>query len=421
MNNIKIDEKNLVVQYHKKRLGGIAQFYKKEDSDKYFYYVIDKLKKRYPRFIDEKKDFDLLTGVGRVITMDLLGKDGIYNSEDKNIGINHFLNRITTAFFHECVHKLSDLRNRKEFKNLPRIYIELGTELVTIESLKKNDGMMFLFDDLWGILPNTSTEYKPELLLVKQLGTLVSDECLEKTILQGSNEFFEEMISVIGRDKFESITKKIESVSKKRIKYTRYYGVEKEEKNRERQQELKVLINEIQDEILDLKFKKCIDDVNTPEEAKRVLEELLEFSNLRLRRFYNSEFHDEKFEKYFYAVKGKFENKFEGFYFEKKLDLDDWQRRYRICPKVEQISKDELDIVKLQAEKMRRRYNSNIFDRLFRRSSIDEPKLLNVSSTKITIFEDDGFKFKLDIQMLNESLKERSEKDVNDVKSQDVK
>ena len=414
-------EEKLVVQYHKRNLGDIAQFYKKEDVEKYFYFVVSKLKDRYPNYINLQKDFGLISSVGTIFTVHTTNKSGFFDLYRKNIGINHFLSRITTALFHESVHKLSSLKDKGDFDKLPHIYKEVGTEIVTGESLKRKDGISFMFSDAWGIFPNTHTQYKQVTLLTKQLASLSSeDELLEKSILEGTNEFSKKMIAIIGEKKFEDITRKIDLIANKNRRYMTLYGVDKEEVTKARQVELKKLIEEVQVTILGLKFDKRVQSASSVEDAESILNDMLEFSDLRMRFYNNGSFHDDSFKRCFENTKKMFQDKFKGHIFSQEFDSNDWKERFTRCDYVEEISVKEREEIKKLSRAMQNKYNRSIFDKILGRNNQVEYRRLEPAKDikRATYFEDSGFKFELDLSkpvMQSKSTKKRN-KSNNDKK-----
>lgn len=368
MNNKEKDKmlfKDLVVLYHKLGFGDIAKSYSVEEENKFYSLVISKLAKKYPKFVNYKEAYDLLKDNGQIFTISTIGKKGFYDEERNIIGIRHFLNRLTTTIFHEIVHKLSYLIGKGEITKLPEVYKEAGTEYITAETLKTRTTRACVFSNIWGKFPNTISSYYLDYIFVRQLNTIIGGEALEETILKGNLTFENKLKEQIGILKYNAITKKMTEIDKDFYSYAAYYDANTARENIELRDDLIYSIKTLQNTILRAGFDDKIKNVNSPEEAQKVLNSLLAFADLRLREEEGGKYTDREFEKYFNNTKNDFSIRFPKENFNQEFNPNDWRKKYTRLGKIEQIPLDEEEEIKRIGKENYKKYKESLLKRIF--------------------------------------------------------
>lgn len=393
--------KELVLLYHKNGLGDIAQTYSPEEENKFYSLVSSKLAKKYPQFIKYDQAYNLLKDNGSIVTTFLTDKRGFYDGERNIIGIKHFLNRLTTAIFHEIVHKLSYLISNGKILDLPEIYREAGTEYITSETLKTKNTKACVLDNVWGKFPNTISSYYLDYIFVRQLNTILGGDALEETILKGNLTFEKKIKEYFGESQYNSITQKLIDLNKNFFCYSAFYDVNSSKENKTLSDSILSTIESLQSTILNEGFDRKIKSAKTPEEAHDILNSLLHFSDLRLRRKENEEFIDEEFKRYFNNAKHTFSTKFPESQFTQEFTPNDWQKKYPDFKKIVQITPEELKLVRKLGKENYKKCKGTFFSRIFGNKS-SEIQTQPLSPTQN--FQDlKNFDGELKVQKLNKT------------------
>lgn len=364
--------RDLVLQYHKSGQGDIAKCYSREQENKFYNLVALRLSNKYPQFVNYLDSYNLLKDNGQIVTTYMIDKKGFYDSQKNIIGIRHFLNRLTTSIFHEIVHKLGYLAGNGEIKKLPEIYREAGTEYITAETLKSKDTKACIFDNFWGRFPNTISSYFLEYILTKQINAVLGGESLEESILRGNLSFENKMIEFFGKQKYDDITKKITVINREFFCYSAFYNINSPRENQKLRKSMSTSIDNIQDMILKYGFDEKIKLVQNPEMAQNILDEMLRFSELRVRRKEGQHFVDNRFEEYFNSAKQNFSLKFPGITFKQKFIPDEWQTKYSDFKNVMQITAEEEEIVKRMGRENYRKCKGTLLERVFKTKFLKE-------------------------------------------------
>lgn len=378
----KMSFKELVLLYHKLGFGNIAKAYSTEEENKFYNFVSRKLSEKYPKFVNYKQAYNLLKDNGQIVTISTTGQRGFYDDKRNIIGVKHFLDRLTTTIFHEIVHKLSYLIGNGKITKLPEVYREAGTEYITAEALKTKTTKACVFGNIWGKFPNTISSYFLEYIFVNQLNYLFGGDSLEESILKGNLSFENKLKQQLGEPKYDALTKKMTEMSKDFFYYAGFYNINSSKENVELRTKLMKSINIIQAFILQEGFNSKIRDAQTPEEANSILNELLEFSDLRLRVKEDDKFVDKAFRRYFNKAKKEFSARFPEENFNQRFTPDDWQTKYPEIQKVVQISPEEERKIRKMGKENYKKYKESFFKKLFGIKNEEEPNALVNAKTK---------------------------------------
>lgn len=288
-------------------------------------------------------------------------KQGIYDRKTGNIGINHFLNRITPTLTHECTHKIGYEVADDSFGFLNPVVREAGTELVSVRALSfGREGREIVEDGLAAKLPiMTSTDFL-DVSLVSQLDYLLGNQELDRTILKGKDFFTPALVEKYGEEKTVYILELLNDISRF-------------SKNEKKFNSLVQSVKEFQSCLLDMEFSKRLDSLTSLTEGIEFLEDLLKFGDERIKRREKEDsirYTDKEFEEYFKHCKEQIEKQFgktEIEYFE-----SEWERKYPFKPMLEDISNQEKnDILELSVK----------FSKVYRKNSLLN-KILNKNRKK---------------------------------------
>ena len=362
---IKISFKELFLSYRKLGFGNIARTYSIEEENKYYSVVVNKLAKKYPSLVNYQEAYNLLKDNGQIVTVDTLGQKGFYDEERNIIGIRHFLTRLTTTIFHEIVHKLSYLTGKGEIYNLPEVYREAGTEYITAETLKNRNTKACIFSNIWGKFPNTISSYYLDYILVNQLNCILADNSLEESILKGNLSFENSLKSKMGIIKYDVITKKMTEINKDFFQYSAFYNLNSNKENEALKEKLTSAIDMVQYYILRTGFDERIKNAQSESEANKVLQDLLEFSELRLKRKEEKCFTDREFQIYFSKAKNEFYYKFPNAKFDYEFNPNEWGEKYPDLEKVIQIKPEEEKQVKKLGKENYKKFKESFLNRFF--------------------------------------------------------
>ncbi|MBR3613906.1 MAG: hypothetical protein IKL55_01860 [Clostridia bacterium] len=362
---IKTSFKELFLLYRKLGYGNIARTYYVEDENKFYNIVVSKLARKYPKLVKYEEAYNLLKDNGQIVTIDTLGQRGFYDEKRNIIGIRHFLTRLTTTVFHEIVHKLGYLVGKGEIYKLPNVYREAGTEYVTAETLKTKNVKACVFSNIWGRFPNTISSYYLDYIFVNQLNLILGDNSLEESILKGNLKFENSLKQKMGIIKYDVLTKKMTEINRDFFEYSACYKVNTDKKNEQLREKLTATVDVVQYYILRAGFDEKISSVKTPEEASKVLDEMLRFSDFRLRKKENGNFIDREFQIYFNKAKSEFYYKFPKASFNQIFIPNDWNEKYADLERVIEIKPEEEKQVKKLGRENYKKFKDTFLNRMF--------------------------------------------------------
>ncbi len=414
--------KELTVQYHKMGYD-IAQTYTRKTEGYFYSFVCKKIEEKYPNLFSAKEIEGLIKDNGRIVTVSSIIEKGFYDYRRNVLAIGHYLDRMTTTLFHECVHKISYLKGKGMIEKLPSVYKEAGTEIITSESLKTKDTYGYVFGNVWAKMPNTVTSYFLECNLVKQLNYIVGNQSIERTILNGDLTFEHELKRKIGEKEYGEITGLITKIGEDFREFSIYHSINSQNTNMNLEQNLKDNLDDVQQRILTLAFNKKISLASSIEDANKVLDEMLKFSNYRMRYVEKRRLVDKSFEKYFDNAKKTFEERFGGHKFEQKFNPSNWLNKYSKYVDVEQVSLKEQEAIKKEGKRRYKLVKPSGFLGLFKKENDNElPKPVEYKSVTHKKLEEDFFKSieVTNVDMRPSATKTEKKKDIK-VKSQDVK
>lgn len=368
---------NLIKKYKKRKNGRIAKTYTREEELAIYEAVARIIDLKYDDIISKEEVYELLCKKGNIYTMDFCydNKAGMCEQKSCNIGVNSIIRKITPTLMHELIHKLGFVRENKEFFKMNNIYLEAGTELVTSELLKTKDCYIEETNEIWTKTSDVQEVYFLSTALVNQINYLVGDNLLEKSILKGENYFEPAIIEKFGNHNSKYIQKQLEDIKEIEMEYKDNYSVSTREL-------LKSKISNLQDNILDISFKKRYKSIENETEAEDYLKDLIDFSFQRVKFTdkNNPVPGDNSFEEYFKSQKSELEEKFNT-----KFDIEykriDWLTKYEYRVVDEIDDSEEKDIAHL-ANKLEAKFvKIKIVDKVkkfFRRFRLEDGKNLKL-------------------------------------------
>lgn len=417
--------KELTVQYH--RMGyDIAQTYTRKTEGYFYSFICKKIEEKYPNLFSAKEVENLIKDNGKIVTISTVVEKGFYDYKRNIIAIGHYLDRMTTTLFHECVHKISYLNGKGMIEKLPSVYKEAGTEIITSESLKTKDTYGYVFGNVWAKMPNTVTSYFLECNLVKQLNYIAGNQSIERTILNGDLTFEQELKGKIGKKEYGEITELISKIGDDFREFSVYYSINSQNTNTNLEKKLKENLDDVQQRILTLAFNKKISIASSIEEANKVLEEMLEFADYRMRYVEKKRLVDKPFEKYFEYAKNTFEERFVGHKFEQKFSPSNWISDCSKYVDVEQVTVEERDTIRKEGKRRYKLVKPSKILGLFKKENSNElPKPVEYKIVTHDKIEEDFFKT-IEVSDINirpsVTINERKKDETNKkTKSQDVK
>lgn len=364
--------KEIEKDYFKSKNGNIIKTYTHEEENNYYSFICKKISERYPEIVNFQKIYDFIKDKGHIVTIKSKGKEGFYDEKNDIIGIGHYLTKITTYLFHETVHKISNLFSKGKWKNnrLSNVYKEAGTEIITSNSLMSKMCKAWFNDSFVAICPNTVTSYYLETVFVNQLNQTVGNQELEKSILKGNDDFQDALEKKYGKKQAEELTKKIEDTCLNYFHYKKFLKILKPKDEEGYKRRIVEGIESIQDIILH-SFDGKVNEVASSDDANKLLDELLEFSESRVRRVSeDGKIEDNRFKEYFYATKRKFKRMFPDGEFKQKFNPNDWVKKYSDYKEVEQISEEEKDKIRQEAIKRKKEYKKERFQEFLEKLGI---------------------------------------------------
>lgn len=303
----KYNEEELKKHFSRARYGTIIQSYPSLIEEKLYLYLFMLLKRKYPEFCDKKEVMQTLSSYGHIYTAKLEKKMGnaIYIENSADILLYSFLNEIDEDVIHELIHKLGFLKFDESFYNMPEIYWESGTELITNTIFDNPLCREMIVDGVWGRTVGVQPTYMIETILVSQLNTICEGNLLEKSNIQGKNFFEPELINLLGEKEYAFFFGSIKEICRLEKKYWKIH------ENNSKRLEIKDKISDFQNSLLEIAFTKKLEQVKTPEEAEEYLQGLMKFSDYRIK-FENET--DKFFTEFFQAKKHELEIRYEREY-----------------------------------------------------------------------------------------------------------
>ena len=357
-NKIKKDS----VQYSKERIEDFSRYNEEEatkflESIKYgtvvmaypislendiYRYVSKIIYGKYPQYTNEDEIFKILSSYGHIYTAkirDGLGC-GLYHINSASILLYSFLNKLNENLLHELVHKLGYLQFNEDFYNMSKIYIEAGTDLITNTILEKPLCREVILGKIWTRSVGVQPRYLSEVSLINQLNKALGNDVLERSILQGKDYIQANLEETIGKDKARLLYTKFTDIL--RLENLYWTGKKRE------LDELKIYdkICDFQEILLREIWDKRIKGAKSRQEAEIILNELMNFSDYRVRYGIPIQ-KDDLFKKYFEEKKQFLEEKFNSEFIIQDI-TDIWQERYPVIL----LDKSELDEEKNEKSKI---------------------------------------------------------------------
>lgn len=286
------------VDYYKKR---IEEFSNYTDEQNYVYYTASGLAiiaNGYPNeferdvyeclarllvgksFVSAKSDeiVERLSSHGRLYSAKMLKKNeqAFYHLTSANILVYSMFSKLDRKIVHELIHKLGYMTFDQEFYDMPEILIESGTEIVTNKILNQPVCRENIEGDFWGRCVGVQPAYFLESFFVTQLNKVVGNELLEKSIVDGKNDIEPEMIRLFGKENYTYFLEKIKDACMLEKKLGLIFYCKDKKAFLEQ-------LNMLQNEILEIGFDAKYDRIQTKDEAEKYLEELMLFSDYRLK------------------------------------------------------------------------------------------------------------------------------------------
>lgn len=308
-----IEEKKRYFQ--KNNYGIIVKSYPFEFERLIYEKIAKLISRKYPEFVDEVDIINTLSSAGSIYTMKVskLHGHGFYHMNSADIGVYSYLDKISEELLHEVIHKLGFLKFNPEFYDMDTIYKDAGTELVTNKVLGTPECKECIVRGVWAKSYGPDQEYFFQTVLVNQINQIMGENTLEKSILQGTNDFQRTMDVVFGEEFSKTLLKRIKEL----IAYENEYWNNHLKNGNDALRERKIakLITRFQDDLLHARFDRELDLIQDKDAAEAILHELIAFSDYRVKTKSVEDggiyFRDEEFKKYFSKCKKKLEKRFE--------------------------------------------------------------------------------------------------------------
>lgn len=221
-------------------------------------------------------------------------------------------------------------------------------------------------------MPQMVSAYFLDVALVTQLSDLLEENCLEETILTGKDLFMPALINKFGKEKTNKLIIQLEKISALNVKIKRN-GYNDD------QGELERSVMSYQNTLMHYEFDSKIEKINSLEEGKKLLNELLKYGDTRVKRRVKEDtykYFDEDFGEYFNKAKSSIEDRFgkTGIIY----DENEWKEKYPYKLFVEGISENErLDIQEMSKEFSKKYKKQGIFSKFLkpRKNNVDVKSL----------------------------------------------
>lgn len=320
----KFNEDELYDFFKSVKFANIVMSYPTSLENEVYNYFASILKKRYPQFCDREDIIRTLNLYGNIYTGKIskgLG-DGIYHINSANIIIYGFLNKINESLIHELLHKLGYLKFNEDFYQMPLIYLEAGTELITNTVLNNPVCREMILGNMWTRSIGVQPRYLIETSLVNQLNVACGKLSLERSILKGKNYIEQDIIGLIGEEKYNLIFTKMQDI----CRLEKSYWKSSVRKSKEQVIYKKVL--EFQEDVLQEIFGARINKVENKDDAEKILNELMNFFDFRVK-FEGSFESDKDFENFFKKQKERLEKRFNTTFSIKDVTTS-WKDRFPV-------------------------------------------------------------------------------------------
>lgn len=307
-----IDE--LAEQYRIDRIGYIACNYTKEQEEAVYMAASKILAGKYKDIIDVQDTYETLNSRGNIYTIYKYKGDArsglLDNGKNCNVLIPYFLKRMTENLLHELTHKIGFIKADDSFLLMNHDIREAGTEIVASSAMSVKNASYFVLPGIAGSFPDNANSGLLTFSLVNQLGLLVGNQSLEKSILQGHDYFKEAISEKYGERVYEELSSKISSIEKEKERFYDLYSTlgEDNRKVAELGSSFSEQIADFQDEILKLEFDARYNRISSLDEGKQFLQDLNSFGKNRLQ-VQNSDgnFEDKSLEEIFNSYKSRIE------------------------------------------------------------------------------------------------------------------
>ena len=326
--------------YQKESCGIIVQKYPFEFETLIYEKIAKLIVQNYPDFSDEGDIINTLKSAGRIYTMKVnsLKGNGFYHLNTADIGVFVYLDRISEELLHEVIHKLGQLKFNPDFYDMDTFYKEAGTEIITNKILGKKECKECIVRGIWTKSYGPDQEYLVQTSLVNQINQIMGGNTLEKSILQGSNEFQRTMEASFGNKFALELSRRIKEIIAYMHEYWTNYT--KNGNDGRREANLMRLVQEFQNDLMHKVFDDVFENVQDVSEAEAALQRLVDYSDYRFKRKVVKDddilFTDDEFMQYLNESKSKLEKRFDT-KFDIKYDEVDWSRKHPI----EYIAEDE--------------------------------------------------------------------------------
>lgn len=383
MENVSNNEESieqLAKRYKKMRWGYIAKAYSQNEEEETYKEIANIISDKYGHIVSFDEIVERLSKRGHIYTMDICGKkDGFYEFKTGNVGLSHFLNRITTVSLHEFIHKIGFESGETSFKEMSIVFNEAGTDLVDAKSLSDKEKREFIFHKVWGKVPEKVNDNVLNICLTNQLNEAVGGESLENSILKGKDFFKTAIIDKYGEASYVFLKENIEDLSRYENKYWSDYSYLTDEAKLEKEDELKKRIFLIQDYILEIEFDRRLEEVNSLESAKKFLNDLNEFGLNRVKiKQYTEDgrevFVDPGFKEHFEKYKQNLEMQYgtTGIIYDESV----WEKLYEEKETENEISDEEKVAIRdLSIIFKKAHSNKNLISKIFGNKTKKQPAL----------------------------------------------
>lgn len=325
--NVKVER--LYKLYKRSGYGRIIIENDKEIENIIYKGVAKLLHSKYGDIANEEEVYNRLTMFGRIYTMDMNAQNGFYDKDTANIGVNHFLNKLSNTLVHEIIHKSGALSFNKAFYELHTIYKEAGAEIIASNILRTQYCKEFIYNGNWARFSNTLESRYLLCSLVNQMNAVLGEEYLADTIINGTDSFEKRAKEVFGEDKFNEYTKRLEIIVDREKKYWKK-DIYDDNARENAERVLDTIVHEWQNDLMVDVFGKRIKEVSSYEESMQILHDLKDFSEYRIKKdTINQNCSDTFFKEYFEKSKAELQARFPDEKIEIDYDESEWNRKYK--------------------------------------------------------------------------------------------
>ncbi len=353
--------------FEKVKYGNIVMEYPADYEMKIYKTVEELLRAKYPEFCDEENLSEILSLYGHIYTAQLrkgIG-NGIYHIDSGNILLYSFINKLSKNLIHEIIHKLGYLRFNEDFYSMHEIYKEAGTELISNTILNGPLCKEMVIGRMRARCVGVQPEYLVETILVNQINMACGNHTLEKSIIKGENYFEPRIEELVGKEAAKEIYNKLQTICLSEKNFWKKSQWVNQEKN------ITKKIMEYQELVMTKIFDSRIKQISNKDDAQNLLEELMNFSDFRVK-FYAPKEKDYKFLEYFEKNKKELEKRFDTVFSIEDIS-EEWDSKYPFI----KLEQEEINREKLEKEKINRlteKRNTTFWQRLFGKKQISLPE-----------------------------------------------